>query len=50
MTDLPTWKHELPGFPHKLFDAALKIIFEFYSEHIERDTRNGRLKRPTYNP
>ena len=48
MTDQPTWKHELPGFPHKLFDAALKIVFEFYTEHIDRDIKSGRLRPTNY--
>ena len=48
MVDPRIWKHELSGFPHKLFDAALRLVFEFYSEHIERDTRYGRLQPANY--
>ena len=43
MEEFPVWKHELPGFPHKMIDAPLKSVADFYLEHLERDIRDGKL-------
>lgn len=48
MEELPQWKHELPGIPHKLLDSPLGVAVEFYKEHIKRDVDAGRLKPPEY--
>jgi hypothetical protein len=46
--ELPQWKHELPSFPHKLLNAGLVVVVEFYKEHIKRDVDAGRLKPTDY--
>jgi hypothetical protein len=42
-TDFPAWKHELPGFPHKMIDTPLRAAVDFVLEHIRRNTQDGNL-------
>ena len=42
--DFPTWKNELPGFPHQLVNEPLRLTVEFHLEHIRRDSADGRLQ------
>lgn len=44
MEELPIWKRELPATPHKLLNDLVTILVEFYSEHLRRDRRDGRLQ------
>ena len=43
MEELPQWKHELPKIPHKLLNDTFNVVVEYYKEHLQRDTSNGRL-------
>jgi hypothetical protein len=43
MEDFPVWKHELPGFPHRVIDLPLKSVVDFYLTTLERGTRDGKL-------
>ena len=43
MEELPQWKHELPKTPHKLLNDTFNVVVEYYKEHLQRDTSNGRL-------
>ncbi len=40
----PEYKVKLPGSPFKLYDEPLKLLIEFYKEHIRRDNADGKLK------
>ena len=42
--DFPQWKVDLPAFPHKMTDAPLTLVSDFYLEHLERDAKAGRLE------
>ena len=44
MDELPIWKRELPATPHKLLNNLVTVLVEFYSEHLRRDRRDGRLQ------
>ncbi len=44
MDELPKYQRELPSFPHKLIDTPLKLVVDFHLEHLERDTKEGKLK------
>lgn len=41
--ELPRWKRELPATPHKLLNDLVTLLVNFYLEHLERDTKAGRL-------
>ena len=43
MEELPQWKHELSKTPHKLLNDTFNVVVEYYKEHLQRDTANGRL-------
>ena len=42
--DFPQWKVGLPAFPHKMTDAPLTLVSDFYLEHLERDAKARRLE------
>ena len=44
MEELPIWKQELPATPHKLLNNLVKVLVEFYGEHLRRDRADGRLQ------
>lgn len=44
----PEWKQQLPAFPHKLYNVPLKLLIEFYKEHIRRELEDGKLKPPDF--
>ena len=44
MEELPIWKHELPATPHELLNNLVKVLVEFYGEHLRRDRADGRLQ------
>lgn len=46
MVEFPKWKRELPHIPHKLINAPLELLVEFYKEHLQRDFQSGRLTPP----
>jgi hypothetical protein len=48
MDEFPNWQQELPAFPHKMFDTPLKAVVEYYLEHIQRDTQDGKLGPANY--
>ena len=48
MEELPKWKHDLPKYPHKLFNDLANTVVEFYKEHLRRGIDAGRLKPTDY--
>ena len=44
MEELPIWKRELPATPHELLNNLVTVLVDFYSEHLRRDRRDGRLQ------
>ena len=46
MDTLPKYRHEVQSVPHALIDTPLRLVVDFHLEHLERDTKDGKL-RPT---
>jgi hypothetical protein len=40
---LPVFKYKPPLSPFKLYDEPLRVVVEFYKEHLRRDVESGRL-------
>jgi hypothetical protein len=46
MEPFPVWKQDRPRTPHKLLNDLVKLLVDFYSEHLRRDREDGRLHPP----
>lgn len=42
--EYPEWKHDLQKFDFQMYAKPLKIVLEYYKEHLRLDTEDGRLR------